>query len=287
MFGYVRVFQPELKMKEWDRYRGIYCSLCRALGRRYGLFARFTLNYDLTALAAFHMALSPACGGFKEGRCPFRPTKKCRYCRDADALDFAADAGVLLTYYKIADDMADSGFFRRLWLRPLLWAAAPMKRKAARLNPALAEKAAAYAAAQRQAETDTPSVDRAAAPTAEFMAFLTAAGPAPKDMEEAEARARFGYCLGRWVYLIDGADDWEEDRKKGRFNPFPPDEEGNGPTHRMRAALNGTLAECLTAYHLLTRYHFDPILQNILQYGMPAAIRRVLTEGACPHDGSL
>lgn len=288
MFGYVRVFAPELKMKEWDQYRGIYCSLCRELGRRYGLPARMVLSYDLTLLAMFHMALSPTHAGFSNGRCSFNPAKKCMVCHEREPLAFAADTAVLLTYYKIRDNIADSRPWHRVWLYPLLWAATPMKRRAGKLRPALAEKVAAYAAAQKAVEhSDTLSVDAAAAPTAELMAWLCEGG----EGEELATRRRFGYCLGRWVYLIDAADDFEDDRKRGSFNPFLPNEQGGAPTEYMRQTLNLCLSECLTAYHLLNRYRFDEILQNILQFGMPAAARQVLNhthkKGKNNHDRSL
>lgn len=51
MFGYVRIYKPELKMAEYEHYQGIYCSLCRQLGKRYGPLARLTLSYDFTFLA--------------------------------------------------------------------------------------------------------------------------------------------------------------------------------------------------------------------------------------------
>lgn len=47
MFGYIKPFKAELKVKEWEAYQGIYCGLCKQLAQRYGLFARMTLNYDL------------------------------------------------------------------------------------------------------------------------------------------------------------------------------------------------------------------------------------------------
>lgn len=284
MFGYVRVYQPELKMKEWEQYRGVYCSLCRTLGKRYGLPARFLLNYDFTLLALFQMALSPDCAGFSDGRCSFNPTKKCLRCHAEAPLQFAADAAVLLTYYKLRDNVADSGFFRRWAVRPLLWAAAPMKRRAARLRPELAAQMAAYYAAQQAVEGDTAaSLDAAAAPTAVLMAALTTAGET--EPEAHRARERFGYCLGRWIYLIDAADDWERDRRRGGFNPFAATESGDPPRVYMREALNACLAECLTAWHLLDRHHFDSILQNILHVGMPAQIRRVTSETPAEASG--
>ena len=29
---YVKVYQPELKMGEFEHYRGVYCALCKQLG---------------------------------------------------------------------------------------------------------------------------------------------------------------------------------------------------------------------------------------------------------------
>lgn len=57
MFGYIRPFQPELRMKEYEAYKSVYCGLCKELGRRYGIFARFTLSYDFTFLAILSMAV--------------------------------------------------------------------------------------------------------------------------------------------------------------------------------------------------------------------------------------
>ena len=57
MFGYIKPFKAELKVKEWEAYQGIYCGLCKQLAQRYGLFARMTLNYDFVFLAMMDMAL--------------------------------------------------------------------------------------------------------------------------------------------------------------------------------------------------------------------------------------
>ena len=40
MFGYVKACPPQLRLCEWEAYRGVYCGLCRTLGRRFGPFAR-------------------------------------------------------------------------------------------------------------------------------------------------------------------------------------------------------------------------------------------------------
>ena len=35
MFGYVLVNKPELKIKDFEKYRSYYCGLCHSLGERH------------------------------------------------------------------------------------------------------------------------------------------------------------------------------------------------------------------------------------------------------------
>ena len=51
MLGYVKADKQNLTIGDYEIYRGIYCSLCKALGRNYSVFARLLLSYDF-ALAA-------------------------------------------------------------------------------------------------------------------------------------------------------------------------------------------------------------------------------------------
>ena len=86
MFGYVLPCKPELKVREWTRYRAYYCGLCKELGREYGLFSRFLLNYDLVLLALCADAArgeAPAASGALPARqstrcCPPLPARALR-----------------------------------------------------------------------------------------------------------------------------------------------------------------------------------------------------------------
>lgn len=69
MFGYVKAYKPELKVRDYEQYKAVYCSLCKTLGREYGLFARLTLSYDFTFAALLRLALSGECPGFHKSRC--------------------------------------------------------------------------------------------------------------------------------------------------------------------------------------------------------------------------
>lgn len=282
MFGYITTYQPELKMGEFEHYRGLYCSLCRRLGKRYGCTAQMTLSYDMTFLLLLYTALSEDCVGFKAGRCPYNPLKKRMCCGDSPLLDRVADASVLLVYYKTLDTVADSTFLKRTAARLALLPAARHRRRAVKAAPEFDAAMAAYVAEQAAIEkAHTASTDAAAEPTAKLLSFLCAA--VSKTEDERRVLERFGYCLGRWIYFMDAADDVESDSKSGNYNPLL--EGKNLPLspevlaecrERVRFSLNASLAECKAAYELLTVHRFDGILRNILEYGMAASQRKVL-----------
>ena len=290
MFGYVKTFQPELKMGEFEQYRGVYCSLCKQLGKSYGFWSRMTLSYDFTFLALFHMALSPSCGGLEKSRCTFNPLKKCLFCRDNASIRLAADAAVLLVYYKLRDSVADDGFFKRLSARFLLLFAKPARRKAAARLPKLDALMADCMQQQAALEADgCASIDRAADPTAQMLAAL-AAMTASSDEQKAVCE-RFGYCLGRWIYLMDALDDLEDDLAHHNYNPFVLSRHLDGSDAAAMAAtrayaqqaLNACAAECVDSYDQLTIHRFDGILRNVLQWGMPAQQKRIVNGDGKQH----
>jgi hypothetical protein len=275
MFGYIKTYQSELKMGEFEQYRGVYCALCRRLGKRYGLLAQWSLSYDFTFLALMRLALSEECVGFKQARCPYNPFKKRTCSCDTEQLDAVADAAVLLTYHKLKDTVADSSFLKGLGARLLLPLAARDRRRCAALHPdwdaAVAQQMANQAALERDG---CSSADAAAEPTAKLLElfFTTAA----EDDNQKRVLARFGYCLGRWIYLLDAVDDLPDDRKHRNYNPFITEADDAIVRKRAEGSLNSSLAECKAAYELLTVRRFDGILRNILEHGMATVQHNVL-----------
>lgn len=275
MFGYIKTYQPELKMGEFEQYRGVYCALCRRLGKRYGLFAQWSLSYDFTFLALMRLALSDECTGFKKARCPYNLFKKRTCCCDTRQLDAVADAAVLLTYYKLKDTVADSGFLKGLGARLLLPFAAYDRRRCAKRHPDWDGAVAQQMAHQAQLEQEgCSSADAAAEPTAKLLELFFSA--ITDDEKQQRVLIRFGYCLGRWIYLLDAADDLPQDRKHGNYNPFSGEETDTAARERATGSLNASLAECKAAYELLNIRRFDGILRNVLEQGMPAVQRQVL-----------
>lgn len=129
MTGYIKAFKPELKIKDYELYRGVYCSECRVLGRLYTPIARMLLNYDFTFLSIVRLALQEQCGKFEKGRCCVNPAKKCLKCTDDAELERSADVVIIVSYYKLLDDIADGGFFKRLACRLIKPALSLMHKK--------------------------------------------------------------------------------------------------------------------------------------------------------------
>ena len=257
MFGYVRVCKPRLTCGDYELYRGAYCSLCKALGRRYGPFARLTLNYDMTFYALLALSAGEGDPAFAPGRCSFNPAKRCLRCR-CPALDAAADVSMLLAYYRWRDKLEDGSFWERLlWALPgwfFLWAG----RKAAKRAPQADRIVRTAVSAQRLVEHTPDScnltTDSCSHPSAHALGALCAL---------LDGRLyRLGYLLGRWVYLIDAADDYAGDVKRGRFNPFKYCD--CGPWQ----ALAATAAELERAWNALGPMRYGAIFENILTLGL-------------------
>ena len=49
MYGYIVVDQPELKFREFDKYRSYYCALCDSLAEAHGLMRQISLSYGYTS----------------------------------------------------------------------------------------------------------------------------------------------------------------------------------------------------------------------------------------------
>ena len=272
MLGYVRVEKGELKVREYEAYRGLYCSLCRALSKRYGIFSRLILSYDMTFLAMVRLSKDGVLPSFRPGRCPFNPAKRCNYCTNAqEQFDLVCAAAVLMFYYKVKDNLADEGFFRRILMLFILPLAALWRKKAIRVYSAIDFIISSAMQAQSQIEkSGTDSFDRAAHASADALGQIFAF----ETSDENRALYRFGYAVGRWVYLTDAADDYEKDRKKGRFNVFVTAyDSANGTLNdvqkqQIRETLYASAGMALEAFKQTGCEILTPVIENVLTEGM-------------------
>lgn len=274
MFGYVRAVEGNFSEEARSRYQAAYCGLCHALGRRCGVLARFTLNYDFALLA---MLFAPAEPVWCERRCFAHPVRKRRCCGACAGFDLAADESVILFWQKLADDTADKGFFAGLPARIAALALRGAYRKAAQACPGFDGRVREQLSRLRALEREScPSMDRTADA---FACILRAAVPAGLEEHRARALGELLYHLGRWVYLIDAWDDLAEDRKTGNYNPLLARFAGapEGEMDYIRATLTHSARLCQAAFQLEDFGSWTPVLENILYLGLPGVQEEVLT----------
>ncbi|MCQ4022528.1 MULTISPECIES: DUF5685 family protein [unclassified Ruminococcus] len=283
MFGYIRPFKPEMLIKDFDAYKAVYCSLCKQLGKDYGVCASLILSYDATLYAILSMSVRGECNSYKTGRCKVNPTKKCNYCQtESKALKDAAAVSIASFYHKLEDDHADGGFFKRLavfFVKPVAkrWRKKLFKYGLGKFDEIFASVVSEQLAAEQNPEC---GIDMAAHPTAKALSILCA------DMSEDKTQRRvlegFGYHLGRWVYLMDAADDLADDIKKCGFNPFARAFSLSGEydkeeiSHQCNSVINESAAMLLSSYNLIELKGNQRILENVVTLGISAMQKKVI-----------
>lgn len=277
MFGYVHPSDGRLTSEDRETFRAAYCGLCHALGARYGLAGRMILNYDLTFLA---MVLSDGAGRTCARRCVAHPIRK-RCCAAGDpALDTAADMSVILTYWQLRDGVADHGFWGGLKYRLASALLRPAYRKARARRPDFDRGTQAHLTALGALEKDgCASLD---APADAFARLLALAAESIDDPARRRVTEQLLYHLGRWVYLVDAADDLREDIKSGGYNPlalrFTPEDGALTAPDRQTLALtlDGSVRAMAAAFELLPETKYTPVLRATVYEGLYAVGAAVL-----------
>ena len=277
MFGYVKAYKPELKIAEYDTYKAVYCSLCRQLGKDYGIFAKFILSFDFVFLAMLKLGLQDECCKYQKMRCPFNPTKKCmRLEKESEALSFSAACLIIMFYYKLLDDIHDSGLKGKL-RSGLIYPIFNHYRKKARKKYSLIDDEISKLM-KKQAEIENASsnsVDMAAEPTAKMLEFIFSFDC--ENQNERRVLERVGYLSGKWVYLIDALDDIDKDLRYGSYNPFLKKygDDLVSAKSSAKSLINNCNVELSNSFELLDFKRYKTILGNIIYLGLPNELKKI------------
>lgn len=283
MFGYVKVNSAELKVKEYEFYRGTYCGLCRSMGKCTGQCSRMALSYDFVFLALVRLALSCEKVCFEQKRCFVHPLKKRNSMVRNGVLDYCAGAAAILNYRKVADDLADEkGFkrFRTVMTKPFV---AHARKKALKRHPELSPLDSAIEKellSLDKIEKDPLSgVDAPADSFGRLLGELMAFG-----LEGSDARIAYeiGKGVGGWIYVADAIDDMSDDEKKKRYNPLLRLYSGRKPDARelemVYLAIKNRLISAEGAFDLMPEENAiaHNIIANILFLGIPDTTESII-----------
>lgn len=271
MFGYVTVYKPELKIKDYEAYRGIYCTLCKEMGREYGVFSRFLLSYDGAFYVLYKLGIRQENINAEKSRCTFNPCKKClKITSESDIYKIASAITVILAYFKLIDNINDSKPFKKVMLYLLLPYFSLLKKRAVKKIPEVFETVQNGMNRQFEIEKEESIIpDKAADSTAKMLGKLFAYGECGEIAEKSE---KLGYHLGRTVYFLDAFDDYKDDIKNGTFNPFS---ESYDVESEAKLAIQLSIGEISNILKELTINNFGAIAENIIYDGLNCQLEKI------------
>ena len=271
MFGYVTVYKPELKVKEYEAYKGIYCTLCKEMGKEYGILSRFLLSYDGAFYVLYKMGIANENVSAEKSRCTFNPCKKCaKITCESDIYKLASTITVVLAYFKLVDNLKDSKGIKKLLLYLLLPYFSFLKRKALKKYPDIFNEIEKGMSEQFEIEKDiNASLDKSAHPTAKMLGWLFAYNECETKKQSAYD---FGYQLGRAVYFLDAFDDYEKDVKENTYNPLK-NEKDYIETAIM--SINLSVGALSQTFENQSKNQFSPIIENVIYDGLNYQLERI------------
>ena len=261
MFGYVYINKPELKIREFDRYRAHYCGLCRGLKQGSGFFGRLTLNYDMTFLVMVLTSLYEPELKISKRRCIAHPFVKHEEIT-SEITEYAADMNVLLAYYNLMDDWKDE---RKILRRAYAFLLQGKVRRIEKKYPEKAEKIKICLSRISEIEKQSEkNIDIPACTFGEIMAeIFSYDGRDPM----AESLRNCGFYLGKFIYMLDAYEDIEEDIRKNSYNPFREIYKEEDFEKRAFEMLTGSISASAREFERLPLIDDVEIMRNIIYAG--------------------
>ena len=196
---------------------------------------------------------------------------------------------MMMFYFKVRDNISDGSVMKKLLMYLLLpWATLKYK-KAKKMYSEIAEIIEKCMSGQSDTESKSSAItDEAAHCSAEALGRIAA-----YNMNDPEGNIyRFGYGIGKWVYLTDAFDDIEKDIKSKSYNVFvnkyklTSESLGDKIKHDITETINMSSVIFITAYENIENKTLSPIMENIIYEGMHKSLDRIL-KGRNENERSL
>ena len=278
MFGYILPVKSELKVRELERFRAVYCGLCQEIHRQYGRYHTLFLSYDMTFLALILSACAEEDPGEEAMRCAVRAFRSQNVACSSAALRLSAQESVLLVKHKLLDNVQDEEGLKKFGARALKQLGMGAFHSAEATIPEF--DASAAQCMLDLAALESSRVQSIDAP-ADAFARLTQAMIPEMDGETTRILRHMFYHLGRWIYLVDAVHDLKEDMEKGLYNPVAARFELENPDitsirPEIQLTLERSLIDIHGAFQLLKIHRDGGLIENIIDLGLPLVTKQVL-----------
>ena len=213
MFGYVTANEPELKVKDYHKYKAYYCGLCQSLKRQYGSAGQLTLAYDMTFVIILLTSLYESETKAESHRCKMHPLKP-QPMLENEITEYAADMNLIMAYYHLEDDWKDekkvAGLLGSMALKrkveKAIW-------KYPRQSRVIREEMA------KLSEYESQGIQEVDYPAGCFGRLMEEMMVYKEDCWEQQLRG-IGFYLGKYIYIMDAYEDLDKDLEKGTYNPL-------------------------------------------------------------------
>ncbi len=272
MFGTMTVSTVDLNDDEKERYRQLYCGLCRALKTRGGERCRTCLTYDLTFLVMLYHSLYEPEEEQGRQRCLMSPHKS-RAFTTSKYIDYAADLSIALAYHKLDDNWRDEHALKGRAGMMLL--SKPYREVCERIPD---ECKAIEQACDDMFELEQDANTSPDAVANRFGELLTELFIFEDDLWQ-DTLSQLANALGRFIYFMDAVVDFEDNVKLGGYNPLIAN---NITLDTAREALFDLMGQATQAFEKLPLEQDLHILRSVLyggawstycnKYGQPVEI---------------
>jgi len=261
MFGYVNIYKPELKMKDYYKYKAYYCGLCKTLKDKYGRLGQMTLTYDMTFLIILLTSLYESDTVREEHRCIVHPAKKHdTLCNEIT--EYVADMNIALSYHHLLDDWKDDKSIAGLaGVRMLRKDYKVICKRYPRQCSVIRESLHLLGTAE---DNEEKNIDLVARSFGELMAEIFVY---QQDFWEESLR-NVGFFLGKFIYIFDAYDDYVKDLKNNSYNPLVTIHGKDSYEAECKSMLTMMMAECTSEFEKLPCIIDVDILRNILYNGV-------------------
>lgn len=266
MFGYVSANWKELSQEQQNRYQAVYCGVCREIRERSGNVSRLGLSYDIAFLSLLLMSLYEPEEESGGNACLLHPIKK-RPWVDNQFVRYGADMNVALAYYNFLDDWQDDGKLSAKVMASAFGKHCPeIEERYPRQCKAISECITKLSALEKENCANPDTVANC------FGALMAELLVYEEDIWAPTLR-QMGMALGRFIYLLDAAVDYDKDKRKGKYNPYLA--MGTGKDWpRWEEYLVLSMGRCTDAYERLPLVQDKGLLDNILYSGVWVSHRR-------------